>query len=163
MAGVSLRSSIWLFALTFAWAPCSAEKAADVSAIYNFHIDSQPLEDALQEFAGQSGMQIIFFSNLVDGLTAPAVHGRYTPTAALDLLLKRSGLSYRVINPMTIEIRASKPSVEAQHEIARFAVPAMKEVGPGLVVDLVEHVVHAQRQSPVRIEVETSPQIQDRI
>ena len=120
MAGVSLRALSWLFVLSLAWAPCSAEKAADVSAIYNFHIDSQPLEDALQEFAGQSGMQIIFFSNLVDGLTAPAVHGRYTPAAALDLLLEQSGLTYRVINSMTIEIRSSKPAVEAQIETARF-------------------------------------------
>jgi len=115
MAGASLRPALCLLALSFAWAPCSAEKAADISAIYLFHIDSQPLEDALQEFAGQSGMQIIFFSNLVDGLTAPAVHGRYTPTAALELLLKKSGLTYRVINTTTIEIRASTPPVEAMH------------------------------------------------
>jgi hypothetical protein len=122
VAGVSLRTLSWLFVLSFAWAPCSAERAADVSAIYNFHIDSQPLEDALQEFAGQSGMQIIFFSNLVDGLTAPAVHGRYTPTGALDLLLRKSGLTYRVINSMTIEIRSSKWTIETQHEVARLAV-----------------------------------------
>ncbi|HEV7609210.1 MAG TPA: STN domain-containing protein [Steroidobacteraceae bacterium] len=118
MTGASLRTLVWLFAFSVLCAPCSAEKAADISAVYNFHIDSQPLEDALQEFAGQSGMQIIFFSNLIDGRTAPAVHGRYTPTAALDRLLAQSGLTYRVINPTTIEIRAAKAPMKSQSEIA---------------------------------------------
>jgi outer-membrane receptor for ferric coprogen and ferric-rhodotorulic acid len=75
------------------------------SVEYNLKVDSQPLGAALQELAKQSGVQIIFFSQVTEGLQAPALRGRYTLTAALELLLARSRLNYRVINPKTIEIR----------------------------------------------------------
>jgi hypothetical protein len=126
MTGSRSVSLLTLFALGVAWALSSAEKPADSPAVYTIHIDSQPLGDALQEFAAQSGVQIIFFSRLVEGRTAPAIHGNYTLTAALDLLLAKSGLTYRVINPTTIEIRISETAVHPQHEISWFAVPAMK-------------------------------------
>lgn len=70
-----------------------------------FHIDSQPLGDALQEFACQGSVQVIFFSSLVEGQTAPAIRGRFTVIAALELLLAGSGLTYAVVDSQTFEIR----------------------------------------------------------
>jgi hypothetical protein len=72
---------------------------------YNFKIDSQPLATALQQFAKQSGVQIIFFSQVTEGLQAPALNGSYTISGALEMLLSSSHLIFRVINPKTIEIR----------------------------------------------------------
>ena len=72
---------------------------------YHFKIDSQPLGTALQQFAEQSGIQIIFFSQVTEGLQAPALHGTYTISSALEMLLSGSQLIFRVINPKTIEIR----------------------------------------------------------
>ena len=72
---------------------------------YQFEIGTQPLSAALQQLAKQSGVQIVFFSQVTEGLRAPSLQGRYTVTAALELLLARSRLTYRVINPKTIEIR----------------------------------------------------------
>lgn len=46
-------------------------------AVYTLHIASQPLDNALQEFARQTGLQIIFFSALTDGRRAPALDGTY--------------------------------------------------------------------------------------
>lgn len=71
---------------------------------YHFKIDSQALGTALQQFAEQSRVQIIFFSQLTDGLQAPALDGSYTISGALELLLVGSHLIFRVINPKTIEI-----------------------------------------------------------
>ena len=71
---------------------------------YHFQIDRQPLGTALQQFAEQSGLQIIFFSELTEGLQAPALHGSYTVAGALEVLLSGSHLIFRVINPKTIEI-----------------------------------------------------------
>ena len=74
---------------------------------YDFKIDSQPLGTALQEFAKQSGVQIIFFSQVTEGLQAPALHGSYTIPGALERLLFGSHLLFRVINSRTIEIYLS--------------------------------------------------------
>jgi outer-membrane receptor for ferric coprogen and ferric-rhodotorulic acid len=72
---------------------------------YDFKIDSQPLGTALQALAGQSGVQIIFFSQLTEGLRAPALEGQFTLSTALEFLLAHSRLTFRLINPRTIEIR----------------------------------------------------------
>ena len=74
---------------------------------YNFKIDSQPLGTALQQFAEQSGIQIIFFSRVTEGLQASALNGSYTISGALEMLLSGSHLTFRVINPKTIEIRSA--------------------------------------------------------
>ena len=71
---------------------------------YHFKIESQPLGAALQEFAKQSGVQIIFFSRVTEGLQAPALDGSYTISGGLEMLLSGSHLFFRVINPKTIEI-----------------------------------------------------------
>lgn len=73
--------------------------------VFDLKIDSQPLAAALQEFAKQSEIQVIFFSGITEGLNAPAVHGRLSVSAALQKLLDDSKLTYREINPRTIEIR----------------------------------------------------------
>jgi outer-membrane receptor for ferric coprogen and ferric-rhodotorulic acid len=89
---------------------CVIASAADEPPVkYQFEIASQALGVALQQLARQSGVQIIFFSQVAEGLQASALQGRYTLTAALELLLARSQLDYRVINPKTIEIRPRNP------------------------------------------------------
>ena len=53
-------------------------------------------------------MQVIFFSALTDGIQSPGVKGKYTVAAALKELLAGSGLSFRVINSRTVEIRKAE-------------------------------------------------------
>jgi outer membrane receptor for ferric coprogen and ferric-rhodotorulic acid len=86
-------------------------------AEFDFKIDSQPLGTALQALAKQSGVQIIFFSQVTEGLRAPALKGQFTVSAALEFLLGHSRLTFRVINPKTIEIRAfGADSAQSQHD-----------------------------------------------
>ena len=84
----------------FPGALCGAEPAA-----YTLHIGSQPLDSALQEFARQTGIQIIFFSYLTDEQRAPALDGTYTVDGAMNALLAHSMLTFRWVNAKTIEIR----------------------------------------------------------
>jgi len=72
---------------------------------YTLHIASQPLDSALQEFARQTGIQIIFFSYLTDGQRAPALDGTCTVDVAMNSLLADSMLTFRWVNAKTIEIR----------------------------------------------------------
>jgi iron complex outermembrane recepter protein len=77
--------------------------SADV-ARYELEIQPQPLGAALQEFAKQSGIQIIFFSKLTDGHDAPALSGIYTSETALDALLQGTGLTFHQIDSKTIQV-----------------------------------------------------------
>ena len=88
-----------------AWITRPAAAPSSEPVRYNLKIDSQPLATALQQFAKQSGIQIIFFSQVTEGRQAPALNGSYTISAALEMLLSGSNLVFRVINPKTIEIR----------------------------------------------------------
>ena len=87
----------------------SAEPAA-----HTLHIASQPLDSALQEFARQTGVQIIFFSYLTDGQRAPALDGSYSVDVAMRALLADSKLTFRRVNAKTIEIRPVRRSDRSQ-------------------------------------------------
>ena len=153
MAGVRPASLLMLLLFGCTW--------ADSEPRHLFNIEQQALGDSLQEFASQSGVQLIFFSKLVEGHTAPALHGRLTLKEALDRLLAKSRLVYRQINPMTFEIRASESAIEPDGEISRLSVPGVHERRPQrFVVDLVKHVVHVEREPPVRIEGVARAQIE---
>jgi outer membrane receptor for ferric coprogen and ferric-rhodotorulic acid len=98
---------LWSFLIAAGWVPGLTGAAPSTEpAKYDFKIDSQPLAPALQALAGQSGVQIIFFSRLTEGLRAPPLEGQFTLNAALELLLAHSRLTFRVINPKTIVIFA---------------------------------------------------------
>lgn len=60
-----------------------------------FNIGAQPLASALDHLAEQSGLQVIYNGELVQGLKSPGVNGLQEPQAALEHLLRGSGLTWR--------------------------------------------------------------------
>lgn len=58
-------------------------------------IPAQGLGSALEALAGQAHVQMLYSADLVRGLTAPGLKGEFTPSTALDKLLKGSGLEAR--------------------------------------------------------------------
>lgn len=99
-----------ILSLALAWAACTTA-ADEPPASFTLHIDSAPLEQALQEFARQSGRQILFFSQIAAGRRAPRLSGRFTLNEAMSRLLAGSGLSFRLVNEQTVEVRvAASPS-----------------------------------------------------
>jgi hemoglobin/transferrin/lactoferrin receptor protein len=83
-------------------------------AAYTLHIATQPLDTALQEFARQTGVQIIFFSYLTEGQRAPPLDGTYSVDAAMRALLADSKLTFRRVNAKTIEIRPARRTDRSQ-------------------------------------------------
>jgi len=153
MAGVRPAALLLLLLFGCTW--------ADSEPRHVFNIEPQALGDSLQEFANQSGVQLIFFSKLVEGHVAPALHGRFTATEALDRLLARSGLVYRQINPTTFEVRSLESAVEPEGEISRLPVPGVHErMTQRLVVNLVEDIVQVECDPPVRVDFVARTQIE---
>jgi len=73
-----------------------------------------PLDEALQELARQTGIQLVFFSTITTGRSAPELSGEYTLAAAMTRLLEGSDLTFRQVNEHTIEVRqAALPSAGA--------------------------------------------------
>ena len=84
---------LWSFFIAAGCAPGLIGAAPSPEAAkYDIKIDSQPLGTALQALAKQSGVQIIFFSQITEGFRAPTLEGQFTLSAALELLLAHSRL-----------------------------------------------------------------------
>jgi outer-membrane receptor for ferric coprogen and ferric-rhodotorulic acid len=147
---------------------CSAAAPSDItdkaSAQYSLKIQRQSLAAALQQFAGQSGLQIIFFSKVVEGLQAPALEGTFTVDTAMRRLLAGSGLVFQAINPKTFEVHAapaktgrSRPEVVAdirpKHGDARRPRPQTEnseQVDEVVVMGTAEQLVATRMATPLR-------------
>jgi outer membrane receptor for ferric coprogen and ferric-rhodotorulic acid len=68
-----------------------------------------PLDEALQELARQSGVQLVFFSQITAGRSAPELSGEYTFATAMTRLLEGSDLTFRRVNEHTVEVRPAPP------------------------------------------------------
>lgn len=89
-------------------------------------IAPQPLSQALNSLARQSGAQIVFVSEVTAGKTAPAVKGKLTVREALDLLLKNSGLQIQASDARTfavIPVGAAAANESVLPEVKVTAVP----------------------------------------
>lgn len=100
----AIRAFFWACITGLVWSLCHGENPVDNTRYVNLSIDDQPLESALQQFASQSGVQIVFFSRITEGLRAPEVRGRYTLASGLSQLLAGTKLTFRVLNPRTVEV-----------------------------------------------------------
>lgn len=70
-------------------------------------IPSQPVGDALNQFAEQSGLQVVMYAGDAKGVETEAVQGTFEePTEALDTLLASTGLEYAFINDRTVSVSA---------------------------------------------------------
>lgn len=85
--------------------------AQSSDTVRRFDIAAGPLERTLPAFGRQSGLQILYPSALIAGRQSPAVSGDYTPEAALQLILRETGLTYRQSRPTVFVL--VDPSVRA--------------------------------------------------
>ena len=87
------------------WATASANAQAPAAGEpRNLSIPAEPLANALNDLAQQSGLQVMFASELVARLKSPEVRGSLTATEALQRLLDNTGLRFEFVNPHTIAI-----------------------------------------------------------
>jgi len=83
-----------------------AQAFAD-GTLRHFDIQSQAAASALNEFARQADITLVFSSALVAKHQTPAVHGDFTVTDGLKRLLDGTGLSFNQVSTSTIAISAS--------------------------------------------------------
>jgi iron complex outermembrane receptor protein len=76
-----------------------------------FDIPPQPLNSALLAFGKQSGRQLLYGSEMTEGLKTGGLKGEYPPEIALDRLLAGTPLTYSVTPGGTVTLaRAEKPA-----------------------------------------------------
>lgn len=74
-----------------------------------FDLPSQSLKEALASFDQVTGLSVFFPSELIDGRVSSAVQGIYAPTAALEILLKGSGLIMKYVASDALVLIADEP------------------------------------------------------
>jgi iron complex outermembrane recepter protein len=81
-------------------------------ATYELEIAPQPLAQALKAFAEQSGLQVVYYSELAEGEESPAVTGTMTAGQAMDRILTDTGLTYEVVDDDTLVIESRATATE---------------------------------------------------
>lgn len=92
-----------LVAVSFLVAPMTWAQS-DETVVVSIE-QSQPLSDALQSFADQADLQVIFFADITEGKVSSGLEGEYAVDAALDTLLADTGLGYTFIDDTAVSIQ----------------------------------------------------------
>lgn len=94
-------SSVSLAALSAA-APCIVQAQERVVALA---LPEGPMNQSIIELARQADVRILFETELVAGLKAPALSGRFTARDALDRLLSKTSLTVDQVRPGVLVLR----------------------------------------------------------
>jgi hypothetical protein len=108
-----LRNGVYLLvAISMFIASSAAALAGQLDASVPIDLSAQPLGEALRKLAKQADLQILFDSSLVAGQWADAIDGTFPPRAALDRLLRDTGLEAYEQAPgvVVIRYRSSRPA-----------------------------------------------------
>ncbi len=84
-------------------------------------VPADSLERALNALARQSGVQILFASDIAAGKRASALKGSYTPREALDRLLQGSGLGVQARDANTFTVVPADAAVLAPVKVSATA------------------------------------------
>lgn len=122
-----------------------------------FDIAAQPLSGALTEFARQSRINALYFSDDLSGLSSPQLRGSYTPQQALDLLLARSGYSGRISgeNLVLAQEQSSRPQRESAATNGAEGRSDADEGGSGAEDELVVTGTRIRGAAPAGAHIET--------
>ena len=95
-------------ALALSLALCTQVSVAAADNPRVFDIERGNLASALNQFAAQSDRQILFSTDVVVSKRSNRIKGELEPEAALRLLLKGTGLTYRVTSDNTILVETPR-------------------------------------------------------
>jgi iron complex outermembrane recepter protein len=106
--------SVLLAVLALAFSSSAAYAAEPQDAPIVLNIAAQSTSDALNEFAHQSGLQVVIDWHDSNGLTSPALKGTFTVPDALRRLLTGTDLKFEYLNSHTVAIRSIKTTSESR-------------------------------------------------
>jgi len=81
----------------------------------SLQIPAGQLSTALNRLAEASDLQMVYDTDMAQGLKSQALSGNYTPTQALQKLLQGSGLGYQLADNGTVTISRQAPSASPQN------------------------------------------------
>ncbi len=119
----------------------------------DFDIPAQDLGTAIERFTEQSGIDLLYESELIRSKTTRGVAGRLTLDNALDLLLRDSGLRHDFIDAETVAIQPQRTTQPAA--AARFPDGSERLRMPEMVVTATRDAVDS-RQAPSAATIVTA-------
>jgi len=116
----------WLLGAALSVLAASGVAAGPAAAPVSLNIEAQPIGSALNEFARQTGLQVVLFAEVSQGVTSPRLAGSYDPQQALRILLANTGLSYEYINERTVAIRKRTEKSTSQNAVGQAGAAGMR-------------------------------------
>ncbi|MDR4485118.1 MAG: TonB-dependent siderophore receptor [Nitrospirales bacterium] len=93
-----------------------------------FNIPAQPMQTALDAFAQQSDLQMLYTMEIIEGLQSNAVKGTYSPEQALNLLLEGTGRTFHFADEHTITVVTSPGGVESRNSATDASARKLKPI-----------------------------------
>lgn len=116
------RASLVLALLTIAGLPGALAQASDKLVSHEINIPAGSLANALDKLIDQAGVQIMYETNLTEGIRVGAVSGALTFEAALARLLANTGLRADSVDARTVVLKRVTSSMsDAAAEQMRVA------------------------------------------
>jgi hypothetical protein len=81
-----------------------AAEPSETDDSIELRIDAPTMMAALVQFSEQTGLQLLFPTEGATRIAAPRVQGHLTPRAALEQLLRDSGLTFEFVNARTVSV-----------------------------------------------------------
>lgn len=81
-----------------------------------FDVTAQPAASALNTFAEQADITLVFSNEAVSGLVLQPLKGQYSTQEALAVMLQGSGLSWQNIDQSTVSIVAEEAQIKAEDD-----------------------------------------------
>lgn len=96
----------------------SAAEPQETNDSIELRIDAPTMMAALVQFSQQTGLQLLFPTEGATRIAAPRVQGHLTPRAALEQLLRDSGLTFEFVNARTVSVSLKTGPADQQQHIA---------------------------------------------
>ncbi|MBY8828013.1 TonB-dependent receptor domain-containing protein [Hephaestia mangrovi] len=111
---------------------------AEAARAIRFDIEPQSLAAALDQFAREAGVQILYPYAIATTHRVAGLHGTMQPRAALEQLLQGSGLAIASFDDRTIALRVAAPAPQRRRRVgrseARPAPPPASSPAPEILV-----------------------------
>ncbi len=92
--------------------------AVESDQIKSFNIPAQDLQSALIQFSKQSGIQLLYPTEITAGIKTKGVQGKFASREALGLLLSKTNLVYKFTASNTVTVQKSKGLLESNGKSA---------------------------------------------
>jgi len=114
------RSVAWGLLGMMSFLSAAAQQGTPLANSYRLSIAAGPLGDALNEFAQQTGLQVMVSSKLVDDIRSRELRGTFVAEDALQKLLADTGLHFQFVNSHTVAVNALPvPETKSNHSMEK--------------------------------------------